>query len=189
MRNNLNIKKIKKQNFLHMTSITKKDLIFNFNLTNEVLGVGNYGLVQKIIKKSTKKEFALKTIHCQNLEHLSAALQEILINFKAQSDCIINVHYYFIDKSADLDKFILGIIMELGIRNLYQDILFRAKNYKIYENKVIYGLLIKIVNALSDLQIKQIAHRDIKPDNFIVFENGEIKLIDFGLSKIQFVRI
>ena len=37
---------------------------------------------------------------------------------------------------------------------------------------------------LEHLTSKKIVHRDLKPENVIVSENGYLKLVDFGASKI-----
>lgn len=38
--------------------------------------------------------------------------------------------------------------------------------------------------GLGHLHDKKIAHRDLKPENVILDNDGYIKLIDFGLSKV-----
>jgi serine/threonine protein kinase len=45
-------------------------------------------------------------------------------------------------------------------------------------------ILFQILNAVSFLHKYNIAHRDIKPQNILLFNNIDIKLCDFGLSKI-----
>ena len=44
--------------------------------------------------------------------------------------------------------------------------------------------LYRTVKGLVDLHSQNIIHRDIRSDNIVVNEIGEIKLADFGLSTI-----
>lgn len=57
------------------------------------------------------------------------------------------------------------------------------KNYNIDENEAI-EIITKSANALNVLHTLKILHLDIKPQNIMRKNNGEIVLIDFGLSKI-----
>ena len=41
----------------------------------------------------------------------------------------------------------------------------------------------KLLSAVNHCHSLKIAHRDIKPENILITESGDLKLIDFGLSK------
>jgi serine/threonine protein kinase len=46
-------------------------------------------------------------------------------------------------------------------------------------------IAIKIASGLKKAHSKNIIHRDIKPGNIIFAEDGELKIIDFGLAKLM----
>ena len=48
-------------------------------------------------------------------------------------------------------------------------------------------IIFQILNALSFMHKHNIAHRDIKPQNILIFNDIDIKLCDFGLSKLGFL--
>lgn len=45
------------------------------------------------------------------------------------------------------------------------------------------GIMKKLLRAVNHCHANRIVHRDIKPENIMIGKDGELKLIDFGLSK------
>ena len=49
----------------------------------------------------------------------------------------------------------------------------------------IVDYIVQMVDALAYAHENRVLHRDIKPDNFIVFADQEIRLTDFGLARVE----
>ena len=58
-----------------------------------------------------------------------------------------------------------------------------SKEDKVFDEIQASIVFQKLLSAINHLHVNQIAHRDIKPENVMISDQGEIKLIDFGLSK------
>ena len=45
-------------------------------------------------------------------------------------------------------------------------------------------LFIQVLDAVSYAHQRQILHRDLKPSNILVTEQGEVRLLDFGVARL-----
>jgi serine/threonine protein kinase len=76
------------------------------------------------------------------------------------------------------------ICMELMDMTLHE---FYSKTHQYYNNfseSILGCIVMKIIDALQYCKSKGIIHRDLKPQNILIKKTGEIKLCDFGESRV-----
>lgn len=73
------------------------------------------------------------------------------------------------------------IFMEFMDSGCLTDLL-EAGYYKAFTEDIIAFLVYDTLQALKYLHDRHIIHRDIKSDNILLSQNGDIKLADFGYA-------
>lgn len=84
-----------------------------------------------------------------------------------------------------------GEFVDNGVRYLYvvmdyvdgRDLSQYIKNSD-FDVKDAISIFINILNGVDAIHNQHIIHRDLKPANIYITENGDIKILDFGLSKL-----
>ncbi|EAR93230.2 kinase domain protein (macronuclear) [Tetrahymena thermophila SB210] len=170
----------------------------------EYLSNGAYALILKADNSQQNRKVALKFLGSSNqkdqngIESLKKEY-EMLQKF-SQSECLVNVYdcFYLMEEKEDEDddgndiivqteaKSYFVMEMELCENNLKQffDILRKQQVPPPKEMKEI--IAIQMIEGLNNLHVKNIMHRDIKPQNFLVCPSNEygfsIKLCDLGFA-------
>lgn len=81
------------------------------------------------------------------------------------------------------------LIMEyLDGQTLHDHITSKDENgdeiYRTFEPKTVIELVQPIVDGLQHAHEHNVVHRDLKPSNIMMCEDGTVRILDFGLSKI-----
>ena len=148
----------------------------------EPIGEGSYGKIYLVQNKYDDSKYAVKKIICHDLKEVKSIHNNLeLIYSKKHPNImkIIGVEY----KCLDITTYSLYILMELALSDWNTEIKKRAKEKKYYTEEEIINILKQIINSIIYLENEGIAHRDIKPQNILVFENNVYKITDFGEAK------
>lgn len=145
------------------------------------IGEGTYGKIYSI-QDSVSNKFALKKIICDNLRELKLIKSEFELVHMNSHENILTIYGYN-EKELDETTFALYIITELAACDWEIEVSNRFPKGRFYREDELVGILKQLSACLGFLQSRKIAHRDIKPQNILVFSNGVYKLGDFGEAK------
>uniref|UniRef100_A0A8C6WVE6 cyclin-dependent kinase n=1 Tax=Neogobius melanostomus TaxID=47308 RepID=A0A8C6WVE6_9GOBI len=143
------------------------------------LGEGTYATVFKGRSKLTENLVALKEIRLEHEEGAPCtAIREVSLLKDLKHANIVTLHdIVHTDKS-------LTLVFEYLDKDLKQYMddcgnIMSMHNVKIF--------LFQILRGLSYCHKRKVLHRDLKPQNLLINDRGELKLADFGLARAKSV--
>src|SRR4029078_9912051 len=146
-----------------------------FQLEKE-LGKGGYGTVYSYIDIVTKKKYAMKF---SDANHKSLFLNNIdEVDLVKDANRITNNVTKYIDHFI-FDHFLVVQLELLDGFELHDAI---AKTEVLLFEKDILGVGISLSGTLKKLHSVNYIHRDMKPENLMITKEGDVVIIDFGLS-------
>ena len=145
----------------------------------EVLGKGGMGIVFKAVDTSLDKVVALKVMNPLLVED-----ERFLGRFKSEAKALGRLHHphivsVFALRHVEEHFFIVMEYVE-GL-NLAE----RIKRHGPMAWQEALPIMVQTLNAIDYAHREKIIHRDIKPHNILISPEGNAKVTDFGLAKIQ----
>jgi len=144
----------------------------------EVLGTGHFSKVKLATDRKTGDKVAIKIIIKPTGSKIAMLKTEVDILTKAEHPNIVKLH-----RVIDTPE-ILYLVMEILTGGELFDRIIARGHYSEADARTLTITMLKAVNYLHSIGI---AHRDLKPENILLkdtSEDAEIKITDFGLSKI-----
>ena len=169
-----------------LNSLSSETNVPSFNETDynflKPIGEGTYGVVYLVENKVTYEQFALKKIVCRDYNELIKHKNELELIYSVKHENILGlcgIQFKYLDETTSA----IYVLMELAQNDWNLEIKRRILAKKYYKENEIILILKQIIKGFLFLQEKNIAHRDIKPQNILLFPNNIYKIADFGEAK------
>lgn len=145
----------------------------------EVIGVGGMAVVYKAYDNMEQRTVAVKILKDEYL-----ANEEFKRRFKNESKAIAVLSHNNIVRVFDVSY---GDMLQYIVMEYVEGITLKEyvqQQGKINIREAIY-FISQILRALQHAHDKGIVHRDVKPQNIMLQEDGTIKVTDFGIARFS----
>nr|XP_012999099.1 serine/threonine-protein kinase 32C [Cavia porcellus] len=156
----------------------KEDVNFDHFQILRAIGKGSFGKVCIVQKRDTEKMYAMKYMNkqqCIERDEVRNVFRELEILQEIEHVFLVNLWYSFQDEE---DMFmVVDLLLGGDLRyHLQQNVQFSEDTVKLY--------ICEMALALDYLRSQHIIHRDVKPDNILLDEQGHAHLTDFNIATI-----
>src|SRR5690349_960081 len=142
----------------------------------EMVGKGGFGAVYRALQPSVGREVAIKAILPAYVNH-----PEFIRRFKAEAQLVARLEHIHIVPLYDYWRESSGAY--LVMRYLRGGSLRTLLSGNPLEPEHAAKLLDQVASAMSLAHRYGVIHRDMKPDNVLLDEEGNAYLADFGIAK------
>jgi serine/threonine-protein kinase len=166
-----------------LLSEIRKPLIGRLDF-EDLIGKGGMGNVELVLDRALRRRLAKKIIHpdlSDEQQALYLFVREARITSQLDHPNIVPVHHLGEDEDGKLFftmKHVKGRPLTAMIQALPKGSLRRI------DLVAVLDVLLKVCDALSFAHSRGVLHCDIKPDNIMVGDFGEVYLMDWGISKV-----
>jgi serine/threonine-protein kinase len=144
----------------------------------EKLGEGGFGVVLRAIDPQLDRIVAIKLIRRVSADHRQRLLREARIAANLDHRGIVAVY----DTGFDGDD--MYVVQEFLEGRDLEALLRHAPGRRLPVN-VALDLLMQIAAAIGFAHGRGIVHRDLKPSNIGILDSGRVKILDFGIARLE----
>ena len=142
------------------------------------IGAGGMGTLYEGVQLGLDRQVAIKLI-----KPAAAASEESVERFRLEAKAIAKLAHPNIVAIHDFDSTQEGhlyLVMELIRGESVRQRMRRGPVAPDEARRIVEG----VARALQHAHAAQIVHRDIKPENVMVNEDGQVKVLDFGIARM-----
>lgn len=159
-----------------MAANNKSKTIGQYQIVGRALGSG--GMATVYLVEKNKKKFAAKVLHrhlMRERKTVERFKQEFSIGQKMKSNkAFVEMIEIFKHDGA------WTIIMEYIPGVTLHDMINKMGPFS---NEESTAITYELANALGSFHLNNFIHRDLKPDNIIVTKTGQVKIMDYGVTR------
>ncbi|QJR16138.1 serine/threonine protein kinase [Usitatibacter palustris] len=146
------------------------------------LGKGAMGMVYEGFDPIIERRVAVKTILAEYLE--AAEMQEAIARFKREAQAggrlqhpgIVGVYEY--GDENDMAYIVMEYVDGQELRSFF-------KEQRRFELIDIFEIMKQLLAALDYSHKQGVVHRDIKPANLMIMPGPKVKIMDFGIARLE----
>ncbi len=149
------------------------------------IGRGGMSVVEEIFDANLLKKLARKSIAPEKAHDEEACghfIEEAQITAQLDHPNIVPVHELSLDDQGRL-FFTMKMVRGKTFSDVLAQVDYRERSEKqLFEQLQIF---LKVCDAVAFAHSRGVIHRDLKPDNIMVGEFGEVYLMDWGLARLK----
>ena len=163
-----------------LDSRTTKPTLGRYEILKE-LGRGAMGTVYLGRDPKINREVAIKTLSYASVD--AESLEEVKERFLQEAEAAGNLAHPNIVTIYDVgeERDMAYMAMELLTGHQLTE---NCRENNLLPVKRVLELVSAVAEALQYAHSNGVVHRDIKPDNIILLENGKVKVADFGIARV-----
>src|SRR5439155_18031122 len=145
----------------------------------EEIGSGGMALVYRALDTALGRPVAIKILHAHLQSHPESRLR-----FAREAQAVAKLHHPNIVDIYDYsgEEAAVAYIVTEYIRGETLEALLQRRPLRLPETGVL--LAIRVCEALAHAHALGVIHRDIKPGNVMIRDDGTVKLMDFGIAQV-----
>ena len=177
-RTKINLKLVKKIRLALNNSDQPPATSSEYYKIGKIMGKGAFGKVNLAIHRLSEKFVAVKSINKQFMSDESSkkkVMQEFNILRRTRHKNVVRLY-----ESFETAQHIVFVMEVCGAGDLLTYVRRRRK----LKEDVAKHIFKQVIEGLSYCHSKNVLHRDIKLDNILLSSEGDVKICDFGVSKL-----
>ncbi len=144
-----------------------------------MIGQGGMSYVYRALDRKMGREVAVKVLkeeYCEDADFIRKFQNEAQAAAKLNHPNIVAAYDVVDDEEQRLHYIVMELVSGITLKNYIQ----RKGRLN---NRESIGIALQVIDGMEQAHKMRIVHRDIKPQNMIVGEDGVVKVADFGIAR------